>query len=119
MAEGTVQAPQKSASRVSERAARRWYDWWFQRFDRGVVEASPERGMRPPIMNIGYWGTGATTSREAQEAFVELLASRITDRKGVRVLDAGSGLGGPAVLLAAEYGALVDGVNVNPTQVEV
>ncbi|MCD7060962.1 class I SAM-dependent methyltransferase [Pelagibacterium xiamenense] len=37
--------------------------------------------------------------------------------QGARVLDAGSGLGGPARVIAAEYGCTVDGIDVTPDYV--
>jgi ubiquinone/menaquinone biosynthesis C-methylase UbiE len=39
-------------------------------------------------------------------------------RAGARVLDAGCGVGGPAVWLARHRGVAVEGVNVSPVQVE-
>jgi ubiquinone/menaquinone biosynthesis C-methylase UbiE len=66
----------------------------------------------PPIMNIGYWGNGAATSREAQVEFVRVLASNVPNIEGSRILDAGCGVGGPATILAAEYGARVEGITI-------
>jgi ubiquinone/menaquinone biosynthesis C-methylase UbiE len=67
---------------------------------------------------MGYWLYGAKTAREAQEQFVRELAVRVPNLEGKRVLDVGCGLAGPATLLACDYGAQVDGVNIVPRQVE-
>jgi ubiquinone/menaquinone biosynthesis C-methylase UbiE len=68
-------------------------------------------------MNIGYWGWGARTPRQAQEAMVQLVAARAGDLQGRRVLDLGCGMGGPASILSAAYGAQVDGVTIVEQQV--
>lgn len=47
------------------------------------------------------------------------LAAALGPRPGEAVLDVGSGLGGPARLLAAEYGCRVTGADLNPEFVEV
>ena len=67
-------------------------------------------GGRPPLTNIGYWGDGAVTAREAQLTFVRQLADRLPYLEDQRVLDAGCGVGGSASVLALEYGAVVDAV---------
>ncbi len=53
-----------------------------------------------------------------REATVEL-ADRARLGPGTRVLDAGSGLGGSARFLAAEYGCRVSGIDLTPEFVEV
>jgi erythromycin 3''-O-methyltransferase len=68
--------------------------------------------VRPAIVNLGYWGDGAVTAREAQLTFVRRLADRLPDLEGRRVLDASHGPGGVAAELALEYGADVDAINV-------
>jgi cyclopropane fatty-acyl-phospholipid synthase-like methyltransferase len=85
------------------------------------VHAGPQRHRepaRPPIVNMGYWGDGAVTVREARLTFVRRLAERLPELQGRRVLDAGRGAGGTAALLAVEYGADVDAVNIAPERME-
>jgi ubiquinone/menaquinone biosynthesis C-methylase UbiE len=89
--------------------------WALHGRDAAVSSLRPE----PPIMNIGYWGKGARAARDAQVEFVRLLASQIHDIDGSRVLDAGCGVGGPAIILAGEYGAQVDGINIIEEQVRL
>jgi ubiquinone/menaquinone biosynthesis C-methylase UbiE len=72
----------------------------------------------PPIMNMGYWGNGAVTAREARVTFVRELADRLPELHGRSVLEAGCGLGGAASLLATEYGAEVHAVNIAPAEIE-
>jgi len=47
------------------------------------------------------------------------VAARVAPRRGARVLDAGSGLGGPARYLAETFGAEVEGVDLSPDYVAV
>ncbi len=99
------------------RTVREHYDSLFNLVDRSGLYESGGFTERPPIVNMGYWRHGAKTARQAQEQFVHELASRAGSLRGKRVLDAGCGLGGPATLLACEYGAIVDGVNIVEQQV--
>ncbi len=99
------------------RAVRDHYNRFFDLFDRDRAYAEAGWDRRPPIVNLGYWGRGARTSEDAQVAFVHELASRLPMLKGSRVLDAGCGLCGPAAILAADYGAQVDGLNINEQQI--
>jgi cyclopropane fatty-acyl-phospholipid synthase-like methyltransferase len=64
------------------------------------------------MVNMGYWTRGAMTDRAAQEQLVHELASRVPSLKGLRVLDAGCGLTGPAAILAYDDGAQIDGINI-------
>jgi cyclopropane fatty-acyl-phospholipid synthase-like methyltransferase len=100
------------------RTVREHYDSLFDLVGRDATYTSEAFRQPPPIVNMGYWLRGAKTAREAQEEFVRELARRIPDWKQKRVLDVGCGLGGPALLLARDYGAHVDGVNIVPRQVE-
>jgi len=68
------------------------------------------------LINLGYW-PGAKEIGEAQVALVHLLAGCAPDLAGARVLDAGSGLAGAAIILASQYGARVDCLNVVEQQV--
>jgi cyclopropane fatty-acyl-phospholipid synthase-like methyltransferase len=96
---------------------RQHYNRFFEILDRS--KSIPKGGwdQRPPIVNLGYWSHGARTARDAQVAFVHELASRVTPLDGRPVLDVGCGLCGPATILASDYGAQVDAVNINDQQV--
>ncbi len=99
------------------RIVREHYDSLFNLVDRAQMYEAQGFTERPPMVNMGYWSRGAKTAREAQEHFVHELAFRAGSLDGKRVLDAGCGLGGPAVNLACDYGATVDGVNIVEQQV--
>lgn len=94
------------------------YDHFADVFDREKTYASKRWTEPAPIMNIGYWARGATTARQAQEAFVHIAAEHLPPLAGLRVLDAGCGLAGPASILARAYGAEVDGVTIVERQAE-
>src|SRR5215470_17596199 len=94
------------------RIVRDHYNRFFEILDRDKSFSALGWNRRPPIVNLGYWARGATTSREAQEHFVHELASRLPALKGARVLDVGCGLAGPATILASDYGAEVDGITI-------
>jgi cyclopropane fatty-acyl-phospholipid synthase-like methyltransferase len=99
------------------RTVRAHYDRLFDLVDRAKSYEAGGFSQKPPIVNMGFWTGGAKTAREAQEQLVRELVSRSPDLRGKRVLDAGCGLGGPAMLLASEYGAVVDGINIVERQV--
>jgi ubiquinone/menaquinone biosynthesis C-methylase UbiE len=69
---------------------------------------------------VGYWHSedDDTPVHEAQNRLTDMLISRIAVGKGQRVLDAGSGSGGPACRLAQETGCSVLGITVSRRQVE-
>lgn len=100
------------------RAVRQHYDRLFDLVDRDKIYHSQGFGQRPPIVNMGYWLHNPKTAREAQEHFVRELAACVPDLQGKRVVDVGCGLAGPAILLACDYGAEVDGVNIVARQIE-
>ena len=59
----------------------------------------------------GLWGgTGIETEADAQMRSIHVLVEGCGLGPGKRVLDAGCGLGGPAVALAKEYGVCVTGL---------
>jgi 27-O-demethylrifamycin SV methyltransferase len=99
------------------RSVRSHYNRFFQVLDRD--RSIPQEGWenRPPIINLGYWSHGAKSARDAQVAFVQELAAQLAPLQERRVLDVGCGLAGPATILAADYGAYVDAVNINEQQV--
>ena len=69
----------------------------------------------------GYWEDGgeSLSAKEAQERLVRLLARRAAIAPGARVLDVGTGVGGPARWLASELGCAVDGITLSPVQAEM
>jgi cyclopropane fatty-acyl-phospholipid synthase-like methyltransferase len=97
---------------------REHYDRLFDLVDRSKAYDSEGFRQRPPIVNMGYWLNNPKTARAAQEQFVRELANRVPDLEGKRVIDVGCGLAGPAALLACDYGAEVDGVNIVARQIE-
>jgi len=71
-------------------------------------------------LHVGYWDAGqedlpvpTATDRLTTELMVRLVCPA-----GGRVLDAGCGLGVPAIRLATERGLEVEGVSISPPQVE-
>jgi cyclopropane fatty-acyl-phospholipid synthase-like methyltransferase len=100
------------------RAVRDHYDRLFDLVDRAKTYQSEGFSQRPPIVNMGYWLPNRRTARAAQEQFVRELAARAPDLTGKRVIDVGCGLAGPAILLACDYGAEVDGVNIVARQID-
>jgi cyclopropane fatty-acyl-phospholipid synthase-like methyltransferase len=96
---------------------RQHYNQFFDLLDRKKLYSEPGWEQRPTIMNLGYWSRGATTAQEAQLEMVHQVASRVPSLKGSRVLDVGCGLAGPASILARDYEAQVDGINIVEQQV--
>jgi sterol 24-C-methyltransferase len=65
------------------------------------------------------WFTGQETLVEAQKAMEEWMADTLGLRPGMRVVDVGCGIGGPATTVASHSGAHVVGVNITPLHVEI
>ena len=61
-------------------------------------------------IHFGLWGAGIETEADAQMRSIHVLIEGCGLGPGKRVLDAGCGLGGPAVALAKEYGVRVTGL---------
>ena len=99
------------------RAISQHYDHFADVFDRETTYAARGWTEPAPIINIGYWARGATTARQAQEAFVHYAVEQLPPLDGKRVLDAGCGMAGPASILARSYGADVDGITIVERQV--
>lgn len=97
---------------ANEGKVRRHYAAYFNLLDRAKSFETAGWQRRPPIINLGYWTRGAKTAREAQEDFVHELVALSPFPRGSRILDVGCGVGGPATMLAQDYGALVEGVNI-------
>lgn len=70
--------------------------------------------------HFGYWDGPEDKSsiEEATNRFTDLLAERLRVGPGDRVLDAGCGIGKPALQIAASTGADVLGISVSRLQVE-
>jgi len=70
--------------------------------------------------HFGYWEgpDDKSTIEEATNRFTDLLIARLRVGPGDRVLDAGCGIGKPALRLAASTGASVMGISISRPQVE-
>lgn len=68
--------------------------------------------------HFGYYDAGVRSHARALLRTNEVVAERAGVRAGARVLDAGCGLGGTALWLAAERGAEVLGLNLSTRQLE-
>jgi tocopherol O-methyltransferase len=70
----------------------------------------------------GYWDVGTGTDRvdrhTASDRTVRELAAFAGFAAGASVLDAGCGIGGPAMFLAREYGCRVEGITLSSEQVD-
>jgi tocopherol O-methyltransferase len=64
----------------------------------------------------GYW-RGNESAAEAQQNLTHELARRARIVGGEHVLDVGCGLGGSALLLAADYRCAVKGISISPNQI--
>lgn len=64
------------------------------------------------MVHYGLWGPDTGTERESLMRSIHTLAGGCGLGPGKRVLDAGCGLGGPAVALAREYGVRVTGLTI-------
>ena len=64
------------------------------------------------MVHHGLWGPDTGTERESLMRSIHTLVGGCDLGPGKRVLDAGCGLGGPAVVLAQEYGVHVTGLNI-------
>jgi tocopherol O-methyltransferase len=69
-------------------------------------------------LHHGYWTDGESPA-EAQLKLVEQLVRFGELPSGARVLDVGSGIGGPALWLAGKLGCEVHGITLSPVQVEI
>ncbi|WP_158502111.1 cyclopropane-fatty-acyl-phospholipid synthase family protein [Vitiosangium sp. GDMCC 1.1324] len=69
-------------------------------------------------LHFGYWPRGDEGSSlgEAQQRFTDFLIGQLGVRKGQRVLDAGCGIGEPAIQLARSTGCEVEGITISPRQ---
>ena len=63
-----------------------------------------------PMLHFGLWGPDTKTIEESFLYSINVIAGDCGIGPGKRVLDAGCGLGGPAVAVAREFGAHVTGL---------
>src|SRR5215210_4373786 len=96
----STEVPAPARRRTPTAVVKRHYEAWFDWFDRGELARNDSGELEAPIMNIGYWKDERDDVRGAQVAMVNLLVSRMPGLAGARVLDAGCGVGGPAIILA-------------------
>jgi cyclopropane-fatty-acyl-phospholipid synthase len=71
---------------------------------------------RSMTYSCGFFGGGARTLEEAQEAKLDLVASKLRLRSGTRVLDVGCGWGSFAIHAARKHGATVLGITLSQPQ---
>jgi cyclopropane-fatty-acyl-phospholipid synthase len=69
------------------------------------------------MYTCAYYGSGARTLDEAQDAKLALVCTKLGLRPGMRVLDLGCGWGGFAAFAAERFGARVVGLTVAEEQV--
>jgi cyclopropane fatty-acyl-phospholipid synthase-like methyltransferase len=86
----------------------RYYDGTW--FDYRVV------WMRGLGMHWGYWDDQTRTHAQSLVNMTRALASLAELKPGMRVLDAGCGVGGPALWMASTYGVEVLGVTLSEVQ---
>ncbi len=67
---------------------------------------------------LGSYGTILQASRPtSDEEFIAYYSKQLGLKSGMRLLDAGCGVGGPAVALAKENDVFIDGITISPVQV--
>jgi tocopherol O-methyltransferase len=72
------------------------------------------------MFHFGYYPNGSEGELSHEEALIETVrqvALRLKPEPGQLLMDAGCGIGGPAVWLARNYDVRVDGVTIVPEQV--
>jgi O-methyltransferase StaMB len=67
--------------------------------------------------HIGYFGSGSETLAEALDAHTDLVGEMARLQARQLVLDAGCGIGAPALRIAERYGSEITGVNISREQV--
>jgi cyclopropane fatty-acyl-phospholipid synthase-like methyltransferase len=67
--------------------------------------------------HVGYFRSGGETLAEAIDAHTDLVAEMAGLQTSQRVLDAGCGIGAPALRIAERYGCEITGVNISREQV--
>ena len=74
---------------------------------------------RSMTYSCAYWGGGAQTLEEAQEAKVELVGKKLALREGERVLDVGCGWGSFVIHAASRHGVRAVGITLAERQAEL
>lgn len=105
MADGICSEPTNLA-RVRAYYDHTWLDYRLFWFSRGA-----------PAIHFGYWDDTTRSHGEALLAMNRVLADMVDVRAGDRVLDAGCGVGGSAIWLAAQRGVEVVGITPVASQV--
>lgn len=70
-------------------------------------------------LRYGLWEPGTRTIRQALQNTDLFVADRLRVSADDRILDAGCGVGGSAVFMAANYGAKVVGINLCESQLQI
>ena len=94
-----------------ERAVRYHYDVGNEFFSLFLDESM--------TYSCAIFSRGATTLEEAQRTKLDLIATKLGLREGMRVLDVGCGWGSFAIHAAGGYGVHVTGVTLSPPQAEL
>jgi cyclopropane-fatty-acyl-phospholipid synthase len=69
--------------------------------------------------SCALFSRGATTLEEAQQAKLEMIATKLELRPGQRVLDVGCGWGSFAIHAATRHGVHVTGITLSPAQAQL
>lgn len=73
----------------------------------------------PHIHHGFYENNEAITPVEAQEILIKKLAEKLDITPETKILDVGCGMGGSSLFLAKHYQAIVNGITLSHTQVEI
>ncbi len=69
-------------------------------------------------IHMGYWDKDTKSHAESLNNLNKIMAERLNLKRGESLLDAGCGVGGPAIWLANNYGIKVTGITISPLQKE-
>ena len=112
----------KSDARMNDRRKLPYFDFLLQGFSRGEEELTAAFGRH---VHWGYWPDPVAADGSVADfaAAAERLSRKVCDaaglREGMRVLDAGCGLGGTLASLNERYGNLtLAGLNIDSRQLE-
>src|SRR5262249_34565106 len=97
--------PMISCPSVTKREIQYHYDW----------STAFYRLLWGPHIHHGLW-QGEESPAVAQRQLIEHVASRLTLRSGLRVVDVVCGMGGSSVYLARHYDLRVTGITLSPVQ---
>src|SRR5258708_5948818 len=70
-------------------------------------------------MHFGFWDKNTKSRQEAISNENDVLITHAGIKKGMKILDAGCGVGGTALQIAEKTGAKVWGITITPLQVEL